>query len=159
GKPEASDGLGASVAAADFNGDGTDDLAIGVPGENLAGGTDAGMVDVVYGSSPGGLSTAVRGGQKWDQDSTDVEGAAETYDDFGQALGWGDFNHDGYADLAVGAPGETVGITDAAGAVNVIHGSSSGLSATTVPDQIWDQDTTDVAGSADFLDQFGAALS
>src|SRR5690349_1963389 len=55
-------------------------------------------------------------GQKWDQDSRDVEGAAETYDGFGQALGWGDFNKDGYADLAVGAPGETIGITDAAGA-------------------------------------------
>src|SRR5262245_10507992 len=36
-----------------------------------------------------------------------------------------DFNHDGFADLAVGVPGEN----NSAGAVNVIYGGSSGLAA------------------------------
>jgi FG-GAP repeat len=52
----------------------------------------------------------------------------------------GDFNGDGFDDLAIGVPGEDVvtaaGTIPTAGAVNVIYGSSSGLSATTPrPDQ------------------------
>ena len=159
GTAETYDGFGSSLAAADFNSDDKDDLAVGVPNEKLKGGDDAGAVNVLYGSSPDGLSTSVLAGQKWDQDTPDVEGMAEIFDGFGRSLGWGDFNNDGYADLAVGAPGETVGIIDAAGAVNEIHGSASGLSATSVPDQIWDQGSTDVEGTAEFLDQFGTAVS
>ncbi|GGY11898.1 FG-GAP-like repeat-containing protein [Streptomyces djakartensis] len=39
-----------------------------------------------------------------------------------------DFNGDGYADLAIGAPGTTVNGQRSAGAVSVLYGSSSGLS-------------------------------
>src|ERR671912_1857643 len=38
----------------------------------------------------------------------------------------GDFNGDGFADLAVGAPGEDVGAAGDAGAVNVLYGSAGG---------------------------------
>ena len=41
-----------------------------------------------------------------------------------------DFNGDGFADLAVGVPGENVGSLGDAGAVHVMYGSGSGLSAT-----------------------------
>jgi hypothetical protein len=45
----------------------------------------------------------------------------------------GDFNRDGYADLATGVPGEDVdGLVDA-GAVNVIYGGPQGLDATAGP--------------------------
>ena len=40
-----------------------------------------------------------------------------------------DFNGDGFQDLAVGAPNEDVGTIVDAGAVNVLYGSPSGLSA------------------------------
>ena len=36
-----------------------------------------------------------------------------------------DFNGDGYADLAIGAPIETVGTVEEAGAVNVLNGSAA----------------------------------
>jgi hypothetical protein len=41
----------------------------------------------------------------------------------------GDFNGDGFADLAVGAPYEDVGTVADAGAVNVLYGSAAGLSS------------------------------
>ncbi len=39
----------------------------------------------------------------------------------------GDFNEDGYSDIAIDVPFEDVGAITNAGAVNVIYGSSSGL--------------------------------
>ena len=40
-----------------------------------------------------------------------------------------DFNNDGFADLAAAAPEEAVGAAFAAGAVSVLYGAGSGLSA------------------------------
>lgn len=47
-----------AARAGDFNGDGTDDIVIGVPGETLSGRANAGKIHIVYGS-PGGASTSV----------------------------------------------------------------------------------------------------
>ena len=44
--------------------------------------------------------------EQWSQDSPGIEDASELGDAFGAALGVGDFNGDGFADLAVGAVGE-----------------------------------------------------
>jgi hypothetical protein len=48
---------------------------------------------------------------------------------FGEELGAGDFNGDGYADLAVGGCFQSVGGVRFAGAVTVLYGSPEGLSA------------------------------
>jgi hypothetical protein len=72
---------------ADFNNSGADDLAVGVPDEDVASLTDAGAVSVLYGSA-GGLSTA--GGQVFTQNSPGVPGNAEDDDVFGDALAAGD---------------------------------------------------------------------
>lgn len=46
-----------------------------------------------------------------------------------------------------------------AGAVNVLYGSSNGLSATSPrPDQIWPQDSIDVNNVSEEFDGFGRAL-
>jgi hypothetical protein len=142
---------GAPRLDSDFNGDGFDDLAIGVPGEDA----DAGGVNVLYGAGPG--LTAV-GDQFWSQDSANVDGVEESGDGFGEALATGDFNADGYDDLAIGAPRESLG-GDAGGGVNVIYGSPSGLSATADPDQFWSQDSADVQDSTEGADLFGYALA
>jgi hypothetical protein len=67
-------------------------------------------------------------------------------------LAAGDFNSDGFADLAVGAPFEAVGSIDEAGAVSVLYGSAGGL--TTGGGQLFTQ-----PAAVEFFDNFGAALA
>ena len=71
-----------------------------------------------------------------------------------------DFNGDGYADLAIGVPAEDVGTLLNAGAVNVIYGSSSGLSATKAKtNPLWTQNSGGIADLAEAGDQFGSSLA
>ena len=135
---------------ADFNNDGADDLAVGVPFDNVGTVVGAGAVNVLYGSATGLTGT---GSQLFSQDTPGVPGNAEVDDGFGFALTTGDFNGDTFADLAVGAPGEEVGTAPAAGAVNVLYGSATGLTGT------GSQLFTQVGGAAEAGDEFGAALA
>jgi len=146
GTVEFRDRFGEALAAGDFNGDGVADLAAGASGEDVGSIQDAGAVSVLYGSA-GGLTTA--GGRLF----TQLGSASETQDWFGWALAAGDFNHDGFADLAVGAPYETVGSAFAAGAVSVLYGSAGGL--TTSGGRLF----TQVAGAVEAGDAFGSALA
>jgi len=109
--PAAGAVLQVTIPAPDFDNDGFADLAVGAPGEDVGAATDAGAVNVLYGSA-GGLG----GGQVLTQGAGGVPGASESFDRFGTALATGDFNADSFADLAVGAPGEDLG-ADAAGTV------------------------------------------
>jgi hypothetical protein len=109
---------------ADFNNDGADDLAVGVPFESIGAIQDAGAVNVLYGST--GRLTGI-GSQLFTQNTPGVRGSAEPLDDFGFGLAAADFNRDGFADLAIGAPGEDLGPITSAGAVNVLYGSARGL--------------------------------
>ena len=150
-----STGLSSPVAAApaavvDFNGDGFTDLALGVPGEDSSGQADAGRVNIVYGSA-GGLTGV--GNQALDQSV--LVGTLEAGDRFGSALTTGDFNGDGFTDLAVGVPGEDSSGQADAGRVNIVYGSAGGLS--TVGNQALDQSI--LAGTLEAGDGFGSALA
>jgi hypothetical protein len=149
---EAGDLFGYSIAAGDVNGDGFADLSIGVPAEDIGTTVDAGMVNQIMGSDSGLTST---GNQVWSQGA--VGEINEDFDDFAFSLALGDFNADGYADLAVGAPFEDVGSVVDAGAVNVIFGSATGLVAT--GSQYWNQDTTDINDTAETGDAFGFSVA
>ncbi|WSW80494.1 N-acetylmuramoyl-L-alanine amidase [Streptomyces sp. NBC_00996] len=112
----ASAGAGSAMATADFNRDGINDLVAGVPRE----GSSSGEAVVV----PGGTDGPVAAGEiKLTQSSPGVPGSSESGDSFGASTAWGDANGDGYADLAIGAPGEddTSGHADR-GAVTVLYG-------------------------------------
>lgn len=133
------DRFGAALAAGDFNNDGKDDLAIGVPGEdgwNGAAIPDAGDVYVVYGSATGLKHTSAQG---WSQNGKliwpDIQDNPEAGDRFGSALTTGDFNGDGRDDLAIGAWGEDIGAIVDAGAVHTLYGTAAGLS--NVGNQFW----------------------
>jgi hypothetical protein len=167
-KVEQFDNFGFSLASADFNDDGFDDLAIGAPNEGVTTEsgiiTQAGSVNILYGSSNGLSATSPRPDQFWTQDSTDVNGVAEPNHLFGFSLSSADFNGDGFNDLAIGAPGEDLdtvaGTMIAAGAVNILYGSSNGLSATSPrPDQFWTQDSPDVNDKVEQFDNFGFSLA
>jgi len=144
----------------DFNGDGKDDLAIGVDGESVGSITFAGGVEVIYGASGGLSATSPLPDQFWTQDSANIEDSAEPSDEFGNSLATGDFNGDGKDDLAIGVQREEVGSIPSAGGVEVIYGSSGGLSATSpLPDQFWTQDSPDINDHADQFDRFGNSLA
>ena len=139
---------------ADFNGDGRDDLAVGAFFESIGAATHSGAVNVLYGSATG-LDDV--GDQFWHQGSAGITDDAETDDRFGMFVTWGDFDNDGFDDLAIAAPYEDLGDIDNAGAVHVIYGSSAGLAA--AGSQQWHQDVTGVAEVAEDGDFFGRSLT
>jgi len=57
----------------------------------------------------------------------ELAGDAEPSDRFGAAVAAGDFNGDGFDDLAVGSPGETLGAAISAGVVTIGWGGPSGV--------------------------------
>ncbi|MER7486884.1 FG-GAP-like repeat-containing protein [Streptomyces sp. NPDC126497] len=116
----------------DFNGDGYRDVAVTAPLASVSGKGSAGAVTILYGSPQGAGAGRI---QTLTQDSAGVPGAAEKDDQFGAHTAPGDFNGDGYADLAVGAPGEDAGTDADGGTVVILWGGSGGLSGgTTVSD-------------------------
>jgi hypothetical protein len=128
GTAENSDAFGSALAAGDFNGDGRDDLAIGVPFENVADLTFAGAVNVIYGTSIGLRASVTISGQTlltnqfWTENNANFNGAAEDFDRFGSSLSAWNFGKGAPVDLAIGIPLEDVGSIQNAGAVLVLYG-------------------------------------
>jgi hypothetical protein len=69
----------------------------------------------------------------------------------------GDFDGSGFADLAVGSAQEDIWISGNAGAVNVLYGSLSGLSAS--GNQLWHQNSPGILGISQRGDLFGNAVA
>ncbi|HEV7735055.1 MAG TPA: FG-GAP repeat protein [Candidatus Binatia bacterium] len=147
-------GVHAASLHADFNGDGFADLAVGVEGENVGAILDAGAVQVVYGSVSG--LTGHRS-QRWHQDVSGIADNAEPQESFGRGLATGDFDGDGFADLVIGVPGESIGGVTHAGAVQVLYGAARGLAAKR--SQLWHQDSPGIADRAEVDDYFGGWLT
>jgi hypothetical protein len=114
----------------DFNGDGFADLAVGAPDGDVVG-DEVGVVTVLYGSASG-LSSAPPE-HAYFPGASDVPSMPNVhpFERFGAALASGDFDGDGYGDLAIGVPGLPVthqGHTyDGAGGVEILFGSAKGL--------------------------------
>ena len=151
---EESDQFGLSLAAADFGNGVRADLAIGVPRENVGGVSDAGAVHVVYGSASG---LGALGDQLRVQSSGSGGGLVEANDHFGWSLAAANFGNGSQADLAVGVPGEDVGAIGNAGAVNVVYGASGGLTATGA--EFRTQDAASGGGGVEAGDDFGVSLA
>ena len=154
----AGSGSSTGIASGDFDGDGRDDLAVGVPFEDVGPEgdeiNDAGAVNVIYGGADG---LKPGGNQFWHQEQPGVADQSESGDHFGQALAAGDFDGDGRDDLAIGVPSEGVGIEFGAGAVHILYGSASGLSA--AGDVVFNQDSQGIANAPNNSDSFGFSLA
>ena len=150
---ETGDAFGASLAIGQIDGATGEDVAIGVPGEDVGAIADAGSVNAIYGSASG-LTSA--GQQLWHQNSAGIADSAEAGDRFGTALALGNVNDDSNADLVVGVPAEAVGAVAGAGLVHVIPGTAAGLDD--VGSQTWTQNSAGIADSVEAGDGFGAAV-
>ncbi|KAA0213916.1 MAG: hypothetical protein DYG94_03460 [Leptolyngbya sp. PLA3] len=155
---EPGDELGRSLAAADFNGDGFDDLALGVPGEDdPAGLADVGLAHAVYGT-PGGLFVGP-GVPMIFQTAWPWGDALEVGDRFGQTLAAGDLDGDGTGDLAIGVPFEDVGAIVDAGMVNVAYGLPGPGLIPAPTAETWTQASPGVPTAPVAGDQFGTAMA
>jgi len=115
-------GFGYSFAVGDFNGDGKVDLAVGCPNETVDGQGNAGAVYILYGANNGSGQWPFGSYRRITADdafSVPISGPQPNAA-FGASLAAGDFNGDGVADLAVGAPNTPTSVTFA-GAVYVFH--------------------------------------
>jgi FG-GAP repeat len=152
GAPKRNNDFGWAAVAADFDGNGFDDLALSAPREDI-GARDSGRVHVLYGS-PDGLRAM--GSQAWSQDSPGIADHGEANDRFGVSLAAGDFDGDGDAELAIGVAYESRRPTRM-GIVHVLRGTPRGLVAR--GSRVWSQDTPGIADNSSLRDQFGQSLA
>jgi hypothetical protein len=160
-KNQLADLSGYSLAAGDFRGDGTDDLAVGAPGETFGTGAGThelgGAVFIVY-STASGLAGA--GSTFWHQNIVGIANVIETNDTFGIAMASGNYGKTGADDLAIGTQ-ETLndGAIDpitTAGAIHVLYGTGTGIKAAGA--QFLTQNCGGCPDSAEDGDAFGTVL-
>lgn len=152
--PESQDRFGEALVAADLGRSSEADLAIGVPTEDHTARGNAGGVHVLYGAAVG--LTGVNA-DWFTQATAGVNDAPDAEDRFGAALAAADFGRSSTADLAIGVPFEdATGVSDA-GAVAILYGAATGVTAN--GDQLLNQDTPGLSDAAEAGDTFGASLT
>jgi hypothetical protein len=121
--------LGERLIAADFNNDGYDDVVATALISAVGNGEDAigsGAV-LVFPGSPSGISASNR--RRFDVDSPGISYEAQgPLEDFGRNLAVGDFNRDGYPDLALSF--WAYKSSGREGRVQILFGGSGGLTTT-----------------------------
>lgn len=151
---ETADQFGSAFAVGDFDADGKDDLAVGVPFEDINDMVDAGVVHVIRGSAEG----LTAGASPLFSAATTGIGAPAAGDRYGWALAAGDFDGSGVQDLAIGVPYKDVGPALNAGMVNAIFGAAAtGLDAN--GGRLLAQGSAGLVDTAEAGDTFGYTLA
>jgi len=154
GVPGPDDGFGEALATGDFDADGADDLAIGVPGEPTPGGSRGGVA-VLFGRSKKGLTA--RGDLLFAPETAAEPLTVEPSPALRVELATGDFDGDGFDDLAVGNSEASVSGQLFAGRVFVARGAASGLLVGA--GTLLHRDSSGVPGVAASGDRLGQSLA
>ncbi len=134
------------MAAGDFNGDGNESLLVLTDDGNGGAAFEIFEISLVFNGAFNFVQTQRLVGPF----SSEIEFS------FVSAMVAGDFDGDGFDDLAMGFPGLD-GLTSTSGDVMILRGSASGLSANNP--QILTQGSGGINDSAEFPDRFGTALA
>jgi hypothetical protein len=142
---------GTGATRSDFDGDGIDDLAVSA--------SSVAVAPNALLSGPLGAAVVTYSAIPYEDTFAGVMHGQGGRTAFGTALTTGDFNHDGYDDLAIGDHGEYVEGTDqqGAGGVWVLRGGPDGLRADVI--QHITQDSPYVPGVSEESDQWGWSLA
>lgn len=138
--------FGRHMAVGDFNGDGRDDVAFTADGATYDGGARAGVVAVMTGGWSG-----LRDWQVLSQESLSA-GNSESIDRFGRAIAAGDFDGDGFDDLAIGIDEQVPGVAARPGYGVIAYGGAAGMGRAH-----WI--TQHAVGSNEDGDRFGTAFA
>ncbi len=135
------------MVAGDFDGDGRDEIAVSADGVS-----GAGAVYVINRATNGtwSVQSEIRAGGAY-------PGSPQSNASLGASLATGDFDNDGFADLAIGMDGQTVSGAVNAGAVMVTYGSSSGIVASGA--QLFNRNNDGLTFPPTQDDRFGDALA
>ena len=142
-----------AIAVGDFDGDGRDEIALGNPSYSQSGLPSQGSVAIMDRATNGTWSTqeTIRLG------ASGYAGTPGEQDGLGRAMASGDFDDDGYADLAIGAPGKLVSGAQGAGAVLIAYGSATGL--VSARSELFTRSNDGLAEGPEVDDTFGGTLA
>ena len=171
---EPNDRFGSRTTFGDFNGDGLDDLVITAPQKDVNGIEDAGMMWVLPGL-PQGMGV-INSAKSFDLSMFIADEDISPEDHWGEMIVSGDFNADGYEDIAISSPNaDTCGDeTDVlivylygpsnqtchrenAGLIVILYGSKTGLDSNNY--QVIHQGTKGIPDASEINDTWGFSLA